>query len=94
LTGFCSEWLGKLPLSELERASLLFDIGDVHRATYARLKRIADLVLVLLGLAVASAPSRIGSSGRFPGYETLRCAVMSLPDQDAKRRSVRCPQRL
>ncbi len=52
LTGFCSEWLGKLPLSELERASLLFDIGDVHRATYARLKRIVDLTLALLGLVL------------------------------------------
>jgi exopolysaccharide biosynthesis polyprenyl glycosylphosphotransferase len=52
LTGFCSEWLGKLPLSELERASLLFDIGDVHRATYARLKRIVDLALALLGLVL------------------------------------------
>jgi exopolysaccharide biosynthesis polyprenyl glycosylphosphotransferase len=50
LTGFCSEWLGKLPISELERASLLFDIGDVHRATYARLKRILDLGLAFLGL--------------------------------------------
>lgn len=50
LTQFCSEWLGKLPHSELERASLLFDIGDVHRATYARLKRIIDLALALLGL--------------------------------------------
>lgn len=50
LTQFSSEWLGKLPLSELERASLLFDIGDVHRATYARLKRIIDLALALLGL--------------------------------------------
>ena len=50
LTGFCSEWLGKLPLSELERASLLFDIGDVHRATYARLKRIVDLTLAFFGL--------------------------------------------
>ncbi len=52
LTGFCSEWLGKLPLSELERASLLFDIGDVHRATYARVKRIVDLTLALLGLVL------------------------------------------
>jgi exopolysaccharide biosynthesis polyprenyl glycosylphosphotransferase len=52
LTGFCSEWLGKLPLSELERASLLFDIGDVHRVTYARVKRIVDLTLALLGLVL------------------------------------------
>ena len=50
LTGFSSEWLGRLPLSELERASLLFDIGDVHRAMYARLKRVFDLTLAFAGL--------------------------------------------
>jgi exopolysaccharide biosynthesis polyprenyl glycosylphosphotransferase len=50
LTGFCSEWLGRLPLSELERASLLFDIGDLHRATYARVKRIVDVAFAVLGL--------------------------------------------
>ena len=32
-----------LPLSELERVSLLFDIGEVHRGAYGRLKRVLDL---------------------------------------------------
>ena len=32
LSLFYEEWLGKLPVSELERASLLFDIGELHRA--------------------------------------------------------------
>ncbi len=32
LSLFYEEWLGKLPLSELERMSLLFDISEVHRA--------------------------------------------------------------
>lgn len=50
LQGFYEEWLGKLPLSELERASLFFDIGEVHRAQYSRLKRIMDLTLGLVGL--------------------------------------------
>jgi lipopolysaccharide/colanic/teichoic acid biosynthesis glycosyltransferase len=50
LQGFYEEWLGKLPLSELERASLFFDIGEVHRARYGRLKRIMDLTLALAGL--------------------------------------------
>jgi lipopolysaccharide/colanic/teichoic acid biosynthesis glycosyltransferase len=50
LQGFYEEWLGKLPLSELERASLFFDIGEVHRARYGRLKRIMDLALALVGL--------------------------------------------
>ncbi|MGH9279535.1 MAG: hypothetical protein ACRD12_15715, partial [Acidimicrobiales bacterium] len=34
------EWLGKLPISELERVSLMFDIGEVHRVRYGRVKRI------------------------------------------------------
>jgi lipopolysaccharide/colanic/teichoic acid biosynthesis glycosyltransferase len=44
------EWLGKLPVSELERVSLMFDIGEVHRARYGRMKRIADLTLAAVGL--------------------------------------------
>ncbi|MEW6152649.1 MAG: sugar transferase [Actinomycetota bacterium] len=50
------EWLGKLPISELERVSLMFDIGEVHRMRYGRLKRVTDLVaggVGLVALAVA-----------------------------------------
>jgi hypothetical protein len=53
---FYEQWLGKLPLSELERVSLLFDIGELHQPTYGRTKRILDLVFVVAGfvaLAVA-----------------------------------------
>jgi exopolysaccharide biosynthesis polyprenyl glycosylphosphotransferase len=46
------EWLGKLPISELERVSLMFDIGEVHRARYGRLKRIVDVIAGLAGLVV------------------------------------------
>src|SRR3546814_811366 len=49
LTLFYEEWLGKLPISELERASLLFDIGEVHRAGYGRAKRVLDVPMALLG---------------------------------------------
>ncbi len=52
LSLFYDEWLGKLPLSELERVALMFDIGELHRARYGRLKRIADLVLAAAGLVV------------------------------------------
>jgi len=52
LTLFYEEWLGKLPISELERASLLFDIGEVHRAGYGRAKRLFDVPLALLGLVL------------------------------------------
>jgi len=49
MTLFYEEWLGKLPIAELERASLLFDIGEVHRAGYGRAKRIFDVPLALVG---------------------------------------------
>jgi lipopolysaccharide/colanic/teichoic acid biosynthesis glycosyltransferase len=49
LLQFYEDWLGKLPLTELERASLFFDIGELHRARYGRLKRLTDIVLGLLG---------------------------------------------
>ncbi len=52
LQGFYEEWLGKLPLSELERASLLFDIGEIHGIHYRQLKRMMDLTLGLLGAVV------------------------------------------
>ena len=52
LQGFYEAWLGKLPLSELERNSLLFDIGEVHRNVYGRLKRLTDLALGALGCLV------------------------------------------
>lgn len=44
------EWLGKLPLSELERVALMFDIGEVHRARYGRMKRIVDIATGLAGV--------------------------------------------
>jgi lipopolysaccharide/colanic/teichoic acid biosynthesis glycosyltransferase len=52
LSAFYEEWLGKLPLSELERASLFFDIGELHRAGYGRMKRLLDIPLALAGLLV------------------------------------------
>ncbi|MBV9411679.1 MAG: sugar transferase [Acidimicrobiia bacterium] len=50
LTLFYDEWLGKLPVWELERVSLMFDIGEIHRARYGRIKRLADVAVGLLGL--------------------------------------------
>jgi lipopolysaccharide/colanic/teichoic acid biosynthesis glycosyltransferase len=52
LSLFYDEWLGKLPLSELERVSLMFDIGELHRVRYGRMKRIADVALAAAGLVV------------------------------------------
>lgn len=50
LTNFYEDWLGKIPVAELERASMLFDISEIHRVRYARAKRVVDLVLAGLGL--------------------------------------------
>ena len=50
LTLFYDEWLGKLPVWELERVSLMFDIGELHRARYGRVKRLADVAFGLVGL--------------------------------------------
>jgi exopolysaccharide biosynthesis polyprenyl glycosylphosphotransferase len=52
LSLFYEQWLGKLPISELERVALMFDIGELHRARYGRLKRLVDVALALLGAAV------------------------------------------
>jgi lipopolysaccharide/colanic/teichoic acid biosynthesis glycosyltransferase len=49
LSLFYEQWLGKLPLGELERVSLLFDIGEVHATRYAHLKRMLDVVLAFGG---------------------------------------------
>jgi lipopolysaccharide/colanic/teichoic acid biosynthesis glycosyltransferase len=50
LSLFYDEWLGKLPISELERISLMFDINEIHQAAYSRTKRVIDVVLALAGL--------------------------------------------
>lgn len=55
LTRFYEEWLGKLPASELERTSLLFDISEIHRDRYGRLKRIVDLAFAVPGALVCLA---------------------------------------
>jgi len=52
LSLFYEQWLGKMPLSELERVSLLFDISELHRARYGRMKRLMDIVLGSLGVVL------------------------------------------
>ena len=47
LSLFYEQWLGKLPIGELERVSLMFDIGEVHRQRYGRFKRLLDIVVGL-----------------------------------------------
>jgi lipopolysaccharide/colanic/teichoic acid biosynthesis glycosyltransferase len=52
LADFYEEWLGKLPVAELERVSLMFDIRELHQERYARVKRLLDVALSLVGTAV------------------------------------------
>ena len=52
LEGFYAEWLGKLPVSELERASLFFDISELHDSRFARFKRLMDLAIAVPGALV------------------------------------------
>lgn len=42
---FSEEYFGKVSVGELERMSLLFDIGELHRVRYTRLKRLVDLII-------------------------------------------------
>jgi lipopolysaccharide/colanic/teichoic acid biosynthesis glycosyltransferase len=50
LVQFYEEWLGKLPVGELDRASMFFDISEIHGQRYARIKRLMDLGLAVVGL--------------------------------------------
>jgi lipopolysaccharide/colanic/teichoic acid biosynthesis glycosyltransferase len=47
---FYEEWLGKIPIHDLGRVSLFFDIGEIHRDRYGRLKRVFDVVVGIVGL--------------------------------------------
>jgi lipopolysaccharide/colanic/teichoic acid biosynthesis glycosyltransferase len=51
LSGFYEEWLGKLPIAELESMSLMFDIQELHSRRYARIKRLMDFSAGLVGTA-------------------------------------------
>jgi lipopolysaccharide/colanic/teichoic acid biosynthesis glycosyltransferase len=49
LSRFYEEHLAKLPLGELERISLMFDISEVHPGIYPRLKRALDVGIGAIG---------------------------------------------
>jgi exopolysaccharide biosynthesis polyprenyl glycosylphosphotransferase len=50
LAAFYEVWLGKLPIAELERVSLMFDIGELHGWSYARVKRALDVVMASIAV--------------------------------------------
>ena len=64
LSLFYDVWLGKLPISELGRFSLLFDINEIHRPAYPRSKRFLDLVIALVGMLALAPGSRADCGNR------------------------------
>ena len=48
---FYEEYLGKIPVADLGRVSLFFDIGEVHRIRFGRFKRLVDVGAGAVGLA-------------------------------------------
>lgn len=50
LPEFYEEWIGKVPISELERSMLLFDIGEVHRPMYEHSSRVIDVIVGCIGV--------------------------------------------
>lgn len=55
---FYDQWLGKLPLSSLDRMALLTDIGEVHGGSFVHVKRGLDVAasLIIGVLCVALLP--------------------------------------
>jgi lipopolysaccharide/colanic/teichoic acid biosynthesis glycosyltransferase len=97
LSLFYEEWLGKLPVSELERVSLLFDVGEIHRAHYVRAKRVVDLAFGCAGLVVLAlvAPAvvignALGNRGPLL-YRQERVGRDGRPFSMVKFRSMRTP---
>jgi len=66
-TLFYEEWLGKIPVSDLGRVSLFFDIGEVHRIRFGRAKRIIDLAAGLIGMLVLAVVVPIVAVGNLMG---------------------------
>ena len=69
LSLFYDQWLGKLPVSELERIALFFDIGELHRALYGRIKRILDTAGALVGLVALALVTPVVWLGNKVGNE-------------------------
>jgi lipopolysaccharide/colanic/teichoic acid biosynthesis glycosyltransferase len=47
LEAFYADWLAMLPVTELARISLMFDIGEIHEQSYPRVKRMLDIAMAL-----------------------------------------------
>ena len=91
---FTEEYLGKIPITDLERVSLLFDIGEIHRAQYVRAKRLADVavgflaVLLLAPVAIAVlVANQVGNRGTLM-YSQVRVGKDGKPFKIYKFRSM------
>ena len=49
LVAFYDEYIGKVPIRELEATSLFFDVRELHHTTYSRVSRMIDIGFGLLG---------------------------------------------
>ena len=67
LPDFYEEWIGKVPLGELERSMLLFDIGEVHRPSYEHASRAIDLVIGTIGVLALTAITPVVLIGNLIG---------------------------
>lgn len=63
LSMFSEQWLGKLPVGELERVSMLFDIGELHHRPYVRARRLVDVVLASAGVVVLAVATPVVALG-------------------------------
>lgn len=78
LLAFYEQWFGKLPITELERAALMFDIGELHRVRYWRIRRLIDVVVGICGLLLLAVLlpliylGNIASGNRKLMYKQLR----------------------
>ena len=86
LSLFYEQWLGKLPIGELERVSLLFDIGELHAAGYARVKRLLDVALATLGLVALALVTPVVVVGDLARQPRIAAVTASRgPDATAPR---------
>ncbi|HAS10935.1 MAG TPA: hypothetical protein DCS55_10540 [Acidimicrobiaceae bacterium] len=92
---FYEEWLGKIPVADLGRVSLFFDIGEVHRERFGRVKRLIDvaggtvgLVILVLVVPVVVVGNLIANRGRL-FYVQSRIGRNGVPFDIYKFRSMR-----
>ena len=50
MLAFYTQWLGRIPVRELQTTALLFDVRELHHIGYARVSRLIDSVIAVIGL--------------------------------------------